>query len=39
MAQRTVSVLAYDGMTAFETGIVIEVFGLAWPDSTSPGTS
>lgn len=28
----TVSVLAYDGMTAFETGIVTEVFGLRWPD-------
>jgi len=29
---RTVSVLAYDGMSAFETGIVTEVFGLVWPD-------
>ncbi|MFD8104119.1 helix-turn-helix domain-containing protein [Nocardia fluminea] len=29
---RSVSVLAYDGMTAFEAGIVIEVFGLTWPD-------
>lgn len=28
----SVSVLAYDGMTAFETGIVTEVFGLRWPD-------
>lgn len=28
----TVSVLAYDGMSAFETGIVTEVFGLVWPD-------
>jgi AraC family transcriptional activator FtrA len=28
----TVSVLAYEGMTAFETGIVTEVFGLTWPD-------
>jgi AraC family transcriptional regulator, transcriptional activator FtrA len=28
----TVSVLAYDGMSAFETGIVTEVFGLTWPD-------
>jgi AraC family transcriptional regulator, transcriptional activator FtrA len=36
MAQRTVSVLAYDGMTAFETGIVIEVFGLAWSDIDQP---
>jgi AraC family transcriptional activator FtrA len=32
----TVSVLAYDGMTAFEAGIVIEVFGLAWPDIDQP---
>ncbi|MFC4376709.1 GlxA family transcriptional regulator [Nocardia halotolerans] len=32
----TVSVLAYDGMTAFETGIVIEVFGLVWPDIDQP---
>ncbi|WP_199434961.1 helix-turn-helix domain-containing protein [Qaidamihabitans albus] len=30
--RRTVSVLAYDGMSAFETGIATEVFGLAWPD-------
>ncbi|GAB3446908.1 helix-turn-helix domain-containing protein [Actinophytocola sediminis] len=29
---KTVSVLAYDGMSAFETGIVTEVFGLVWPD-------
>src|SRR5918992_64268 len=28
----TVSVLAYEGMTAFEMGIVTEVFGLRWPD-------
>ncbi|MBB4934270.1 AraC family transcriptional activator FtrA [Lipingzhangella halophila] len=28
----TVSVLAYEGMSAFETGIVTEVFGLRWPD-------
>jgi AraC family transcriptional regulator, transcriptional activator FtrA len=33
---RSVSVLAYDGMTAFETGIVIEVFGLTWPDIEQP---
>ncbi|MGW6623222.1 GlxA family transcriptional regulator [Nocardia sp. NPDC055002] len=33
---RSVSVLAYDGMTAFETGIVIEVFGLTWPDIDQP---
>ncbi|WP_212761183.1 helix-turn-helix domain-containing protein [Nocardia uniformis] len=32
MRRPTVSVLAYDGMTAFETGIVTEVFGLVWPD-------
>ncbi|MDO3647690.1 helix-turn-helix domain-containing protein [Nocardia mangyaensis] len=32
----TVSVLAYDGMTSFETGIVIEVFGLVWPDIDQP---
>ncbi|SFQ19389.1 AraC family transcriptional regulator, transcriptional activator FtrA [Amycolatopsis arida] len=30
--RRTVSVLAYDGMSAFETGIAIEVFGLRWPE-------
>jgi AraC family transcriptional regulator, transcriptional activator FtrA len=28
----TVSVLAYEGMSAFETGIVTEVFGLSWPE-------
>ncbi|MDA3644776.1 helix-turn-helix domain-containing protein [Saccharopolyspora indica] len=28
----TVSVLAYEGMSAFETGIVTEVFGLRWPE-------
>ncbi|MFC9660734.1 GlxA family transcriptional regulator [Nocardia sp. NPDC127606] len=33
---RSVSVLAYDGMTAFETGIVIEVFGLTWSDIEQP---
>ncbi|TDD13646.1 helix-turn-helix domain-containing protein [Kribbella turkmenica] len=36
MDRRTVSVLAYDGMTAFEAGIVIEVFGLVWPDIDQP---
>jgi AraC family transcriptional regulator, transcriptional activator FtrA len=36
MPQRTVSVLGYDGMTAFEAGIVIEVFGLSWPDIDQP---
>ncbi|WP_217371192.1 hypothetical protein [Streptomyces sioyaensis] len=33
---RTVSVLAYDGMTAFETGIVTAVFGGSWPELDSP---
>ncbi|MFD3596101.1 GlxA family transcriptional regulator [Nocardia sp. NPDC058640] len=32
----SVSVLAYDGMTAFETGIVVEVFGLTWSDIDQP---
>ena len=36
MKKPTVSVLAYDGMTAFEAGIVIEVFGLVWPDIGTP---
>ena len=36
MPRPTVSVLAYDGMTAFEAGIVIEVFGLVWPDIEQP---
>ncbi|WBQ04259.1 helix-turn-helix domain-containing protein [Kribbella sp. CA-293567] len=36
MQRPTVSVLAYDGMTAFEAGIVIEVFGLVWPDIDHP---
>lgn len=30
--RRTVTVLAYEGMSAFETGIVTEVFGLTWPE-------
>lgn len=34
--RRTVSVLAYDGMSAFETGIVTEVFGLSWPGLGQP---
>jgi AraC family transcriptional regulator, transcriptional activator FtrA len=34
--RRSVSVLAYDGMSAFETGIVTEVFGLSWPDLEQP---
>jgi AraC family transcriptional activator FtrA len=37
--QRTVSVLAYDGMTGFETGIVTEVFGLPRPSWAWTGTS
>jgi AraC family transcriptional activator FtrA len=32
----TVSVLAYDGMSAFETGIVTEVFGLPRPEFGVP---
>lgn len=32
----TVSVLAYEGMSAFETGIVTEVFGLTWPEIAAP---
>jgi AraC family transcriptional activator FtrA len=36
MPNHSVSVLAYDGMTAFEAGIVIEVFGLVWPDIDEP---
>jgi AraC family transcriptional regulator, transcriptional activator FtrA len=36
MPPRTVSVLAYDQMSAFETGIVTEVFGLRWPDLDAP---
>jgi AraC family transcriptional regulator, transcriptional activator FtrA len=34
--QRRVSVLAYDRMSAFETGIVTEVFGLRWPELDGP---
>ncbi|RZS45013.1 AraC family transcriptional activator FtrA [Herbihabitans rhizosphaerae] len=34
--QISVSVLAYDGMSSFETGIVIEVFGLVWPELDVP---
>jgi AraC family transcriptional activator FtrA len=33
---RSVAVLAYDGMSAFETGIVTEVFGLTWPEIDVP---
>lgn len=36
-SRHTVSVLAYDGMSAFETGIVTEVFGLTWPDAGAGG--
>jgi len=32
MRPRSVSVLAYDGMSVFETGIVTEVFGLPRPE-------
>jgi AraC family transcriptional regulator, transcriptional activator FtrA len=35
-ATRTVSVLVYDRMSAFETGIVTEVFGLRWPELDAP---
>jgi AraC family transcriptional activator FtrA len=32
----SVAVLAYEGMSAFETGIVTEVFGIAWPEIEVP---
>jgi AraC family transcriptional regulator, transcriptional activator FtrA len=32
----SVAVLAYDGMSAFETGIVTEVFGISWPEIEVP---
>ena len=32
MSRPTVAVLAYPGMSAFETGIVTEVFGLPRPE-------
>lgn len=35
-AERTVSVLAYPGMSVFETGIVTEVFGLPRPEFERP---
>ncbi|SHE95709.1 helix-turn-helix domain-containing protein [Streptoalloteichus hindustanus] len=35
-AGHTVAVLAYDGMTGYESGIVTEVFGLRWPDIDVP---
>ncbi|WP_375002286.1 helix-turn-helix domain-containing protein [Aeromicrobium sp. CTD01-1L150] len=31
-----VAVLAYDGMSLYETGVVTEVFGVAWPDLPEP---
>lgn len=31
-SRHRVAVLAYEGMSLFETGIVTEVFGVAWPD-------
>src|SRR5258706_14644681 len=34
--RRTVSVLAYAGMSVFETGIVTEVFGLPRPEFDVP---
>ncbi|MGI5230755.1 transcriptional regulator FtrA [Actinoallomurus sp. CA-142502] len=34
--RRTVAVLAYDGMSPFETGIVTEVFGLPRPELDVP---
>src|SRR5919106_4034538 len=33
---RRVAVLVYEGMSAFETGIVTEVFGLRWSDVDVP---
>ncbi|NDL57797.1 helix-turn-helix domain-containing protein [Phytoactinopolyspora mesophila] len=30
-----VAVLAYEGMSAFELGIVTEIFGVKWPDAPS----
>lgn len=32
----TVGVLAYHGMTTFEMGIVVEMFGLSWSDIDQP---
>lgn len=34
--RRTVAVLAYEGMSPFETGIVIEVFGVRRPELSVP---
>src|SRR5258705_10805618 len=36
LGRPTVSVLAYAGMSVFETGIVTEVFGLARPEFSVP---
>ncbi len=36
MKQRTVAVLAFDGMAPFELGIVVEVFGLPRPELKVP---
>jgi len=33
---RSVAVLAYNGMSLFETGIVTEVFGVRWPGVPDP---
>jgi AraC family transcriptional activator FtrA len=33
---RSVAVLAYEGMSLFETGIVTEVFGVRWPGLPEP---
>ncbi|MGH3359202.1 MAG: helix-turn-helix domain-containing protein [Nocardioidaceae bacterium] len=36
MDPHRVAVLAYEGMSLFETGIVTEVFGVRWPDLPEP---
>lgn len=36
MGPHGVVVLAYEGMSLFETGIVSEVFGVPWPDLPEP---
>lgn len=33
MSSQRIAVLAYNGMSAFELGIVTEIFGVQWPDS------
>jgi AraC family transcriptional activator FtrA len=35
-AGRSVAVLAYSGMSLFETGIVTEIFGVRWPGVPDP---